>query len=93
VIIVVKLSLKLLSLFCSLGDNGLVVVPKLLGGFVTVAVGAGGGKILLLFDSTDRLGSLTTGWIGSEVGRTPKIRYHCYIFERQYKWISVNKIL
>jgi len=62
VIIVVKLSLKLLSLFCSLGDNGLVVVPKLLGGLVTVAVGAsGGGKILLLFDSTDRLGSLTTG--------------------------------
>jgi hypothetical protein len=62
VIIVVKLSLKLLSLFCSLGDNGLVVIPKLLGGLVTVAVGAGGGgKILLLFDSTDRLGSLTTG--------------------------------
>jgi hypothetical protein len=65
VIIVVKFSLKLLSLFCSLGDNGLVVVPKLLGGFVTVTVGAGGcgggGKILLLFDSTDRFGSLTTG--------------------------------
>jgi hypothetical protein len=36
---------------------------------------------------------LTTGWIGSEVGRTSKIRYHCYIFEQQYKWISVNKIL
>jgi hypothetical protein len=59
VIIVVRFSLKLLSLFCSLGDNGLVDVLKTFDDLD--ADGGGGGKLLLMFDSTHRLGSLTIG--------------------------------
>jgi hypothetical protein len=39
-----------------------------------VVAGGGGGKILLIFDSTDRFGSLIMGWTGNETGRTSKNR-------------------
>ncbi len=71
----VRFSLKLLSLFCSLGDNGLVDVLKTFDDLD--ADGGGGGKLLLMFDSTHRLGSLTIGWTGNEIGRTAKNRDRC----------------
>ncbi len=74
----VRFSLKLLSLFCSLGDNGLVDVLKTFDDLgADGGGGGGGGKLLLMFDSTHRLGSLTIGWTGNEIGRTAKNRDHC----------------
>jgi hypothetical protein len=49
-----------------LEGNGLVDVLKTFDGLAAVVVGAdvadsGGGKLLLIFDSKDRFGSLTIG--------------------------------
>jgi hypothetical protein len=46
-----------------LEGNGLVDVLKAFDGLAAVVVGAdgGGGKLLLIFDSKDRFGSLTIG--------------------------------